>query len=312
MTEGLSHAGTNNVKPSFSVIIPTYNSERFIANALLSVFEQTYKNYELIVSDDGSADNTVKMIENISMKFPEIKIKILRNKHRGPGSARNRGIEAAGNEWIAFLDSDDVWIKEKLEKIAEFILNYPQVNLICHNQKWVGNGRETVLNLAASFNRDINPLLSLYRKNALSPSGVTVKKALLLKAGMFDETLPSAQDYDLWLRLSMLPDIKIEYINDIMSIYVERSDNISSNIGLRLECMLMIGSRYYDNLRQVSYFPIVEKLKYKGRCYSKAGIDYIRKGNMRDGIFYLAVGTAMWPFRKDWVQKIIKKYLRSD
>ena len=307
MNDGSSCTSTHYGKPSFTIIIPTYNSEHFIGDSLLSVFEQTYADYEVIVSDDGSKDNTVKIVKNISDKFPAKKIKVLKNKHNGPGAARNIGIKAAGNEWIAFLDSDDVWVKGKLEKIAEFILNYPEVNLICHNQKWVGDGKETILNLAASFNKEISPFLSLYRKNSLSPSGVTIKKTLLLKAGMFDETLPSAQDYDLWIRLSMLPEIRIEYISDILSLYIERPDNISSNIGLRLECMLKIGSRYDDMLKRVSTFPMFEKLRYKGRCYSKAGIDFIRKGSILKGVLYLALGTAMWPFRRDWVQKIIRR-----
>ena len=302
-----SHAQTSNVKPSFSVVIPTYNSEHFIANSLLSVLEQTYENYEVIVSDDGSIDNTVKIIEDISAKFSEKKILVLRNNHEGPGAARNRGIEAARNDWIAFLDSDDIWNKEKLERAAEFILNFPDVDLVCHNEKWLEDGKEITLNLAASFNNKINPFLSLYRKNTLSPSGVTVKKALLLKAGMFDETLPSAQDYDLWLRLAMLPDIRIKYISDILSTYIERAGNISSDVGLRLECMLRIGRKNNNNLRQISSFPVLEKLRYTGRCYSKAGIDFMRKGNCLKGIRYLIIGIVIWPFRKDWVLKIIKK-----
>ena len=94
--------------PFISVVIPTYNSENFIAKTLETVFLQTYNNYEVIISDDGSSDNTVEVVKAVFDKYGHRENKILINSHEGAAAARNRGIEVANGDWISFLDSDDL------------------------------------------------------------------------------------------------------------------------------------------------------------------------------------------------------------
>ena len=120
-------------EPFISVVIPTYNAENFITKTLETVFSQTYNNYEVIVSDDGSSDNTVEVVKAVFDKYGHRENKILINSHGGPGVARNKGIEIASGQWIAFLDSDDQWYQEKLQKVADYINQHKEYNVICHS-----------------------------------------------------------------------------------------------------------------------------------------------------------------------------------
>jgi len=122
--------------PFISVVIPTYNSAEYITPTLESVFSQTYDNYEVIISDDGSSDNTNQIVNNIFVRFPDRATKLLANKHFGAGASRNIGIKAASGEWIAFLDSDDLWSDSKLWKVADYINNNENVDLVCHSEIW--------------------------------------------------------------------------------------------------------------------------------------------------------------------------------
>ena len=108
--------------PFISVIIPTYNSENFIAKTLETVSSQTYNKYEVIISDDGSTDNTVGVVKSFFVKYPFRNNELLINEHEGPGAARNKGIENARGDWVSFLDSDDIWNHNKLERVVRYIL----------------------------------------------------------------------------------------------------------------------------------------------------------------------------------------------
>lgn len=296
---------TNSLPPFFSIVIPTYNSALFINETLLSVLGQTYEDYEVIISDDGSTDDTIRVIEEISVRFPQKRITILRNAHEGPGAARNSGIEAAKSEWIAFLDSDDRWFSQKLQRVAEIILKDKAANLICHNEIWKKDGKETLFDYAQKYDPKIHPFLSLYRRNTLSPSAVVVKRNLIVRSGMFDASLPSAQDYDLWLRMAMLSELRLVYIDEALSLCLSRKGSISSNIEKRLECLMRINKKYYWKLKEIAGFPLMERLRYEGRWYAWAGLQLIRRKEISRGFALLIKGIAKWPFRFDWLLKMI-------
>jgi hypothetical protein len=112
--------------PMISVVIPTYNSGEFILRTLSSVLAQTYRDFEIVVSDDGSTDGTLDAVRTFLGGFPGISWRLVENSHGGPGAARNAGILAASGEWVAFLDSDDVWFPEKLSCVVAFIGLHPE------------------------------------------------------------------------------------------------------------------------------------------------------------------------------------------
>jgi len=296
-------------QPFFSVIIPTYNSSEYVGKTLSTVLEQTCKNYEIIVSDDGSSDNTVKVVKEVFDKYGHRENKILINSHEGAAAARNRGIEAANGDWISFLDSDDLWFKEKLSVVADYILRN-EVDVICHSTIEKSNEKEILIKRYKFYNPNVSPFLSLYRSNAIGTSAVTVKKNLLVEAGLFDKSLPAAHDYDLWLRVAMIPNIRIGFIREPLVYYITRQGNISSNVEQRLQCLLKIEKKYYKVLKRLSKFPWIERAHFRGKIFASSGLVLIRTSYIRRGLVLLFVGLAWWPFRVDWINKLIKnKYL---
>jgi glycosyltransferase involved in cell wall biosynthesis len=293
--------------PFISVVIPTYNSENFITKTLEKVFSQTYNNYEVIVSDDGSTDNTVGVVRSFFLQNSSRKKALLINKHEGPGAARNKGIENASGDWISFLDSDDLWNHNKLESVVGYILKNDDIDLVCHSLVAIDGSKETLMDPSKYFNNKIDPFLSIYRENSLYTSALTIKKSILYQAGLFDNKLPSAQDYDLWLRLGMINKIKMGFIEDPLSKTIIREGNISSNVERRLKCMLEISRKYYVELKKVSTVPIIEKTRFEGRIYSSVGLKLLGRKNIAKGIYYLFIGLLKWPFRYDWICKLIIK-----
>ncbi len=178
-----------------SVIIPSYNRIQTIKPALHSVIQQSIPACEIIVVDDGSTDQTNQLMQE---QFPEIRL--IRQKNQGVSAARNRGIREATGNWIAFLDSDDTWLMDKLSLQVEEIKKNPK-HPLCHtNEFWVRNGKR------------VNPMKKHEKKGGfifqnclprcvISPSSTLIKKDLFDQVGVFDETLPACEDYDLWLRI---------------------------------------------------------------------------------------------------------------
>jgi len=293
--------------PFISVIIPTYNSENFIAKTLETLYSQTYNNYEVIVSDDGSTDNTVGVVRSLFLQNSSRKKALLINKHEGPGAARNKGIENASGDWISFLDSDDLWNHNKLESVAGYILKNDDIDLVCHSLIAIDGSKENLMDPSEYFNNKIDPFLSMYRKNCLYTSALTIKKGILYQAGLFDNKLPSAQDYDLWLRLGLINKIKMGFIEEPLSKYIIREGSISSNFEARLQDMLEISRKYYAEIKKVSKVPKIEKTRFEGRIYSSVGLMFLRKKNITKGTYYLFIGLLIWPFRYDWIRKFVIK-----
>ncbi len=229
----------------FSVVCPTYNSAEFVRATIESVLNQELLPEELILIDDGSRDSTIKVLEDIRSEYKgPVVIKILHCLHNGPGAARNQGIIAAKSEWIAFLDSDDLWYNHKLLEVDRQININPDINILCHSENYVQlSGEKRVLNYGEYVVNNIEFKKSIFRINPFSTSATVCKKELLLKHGMFDEKLMSSQDYELWLRLA--PFMDPCFIENVLGEYYERQGNISTTKSLsRLKNMLIIYYRY--------------------------------------------------------------------
>ena len=183
-------------KPQVSVIIPTYNRGWILKEAIDSVLAQDYKDFELIVVDDGSTDNTSEVLAPYGND-----IRIFFQKNKGVSAARNRGITEASGQYIAFLDSDDLWLPRKLSTQINFFNQMPDA-LICQTEEiWIRNGRR--VNPKKRHKKlsgmIFEPSLELC---LVSPSAVMIRRSLFDRVGEFDVTLPACEDYDLWLRTS--------------------------------------------------------------------------------------------------------------
>ncbi len=215
-----------NIEQDVTVVCPTYNSAAFISASLHSVAEQTKKPAEVVVVDDGSSDATCEVVERFARTAP-FRVRLLRLPHRGPGAARNAGVRAAATPWVAFLDSEDLWFSEKLERVAAKARQMPDVQFFCHHEEnWRIDGSNKLMDFArgVDLSRPIVP--QLYRRNFFTPSAVICRREPLVACGLFDETYPSAQDYELWMRLA--PQVKIAFIEEVLGVYVERKGSISS------------------------------------------------------------------------------------
>ncbi|MGD8344984.1 MAG: glycosyltransferase [Desulfobacterales bacterium] len=183
-------------KPLVSVIIPTYNRDWIVTEAIESVLAQDFSDYELIVVDDGSTDRTPEILAAYQNQLT-----VLRQANCGVSAARNRGIAAAAGRLIAFLDSDDLWLPQKLTAQANFFADNPDAVICQTEERWVRNGvrvnpKKRHLKFSGMiFERSLALCL-------VSPSAVMIKRSLFDAVGVFDEDLPACEDYDLWLRIS--------------------------------------------------------------------------------------------------------------
>ncbi len=177
-----------------SVIIPTYNRKGFLKEALISVLNQKNVNLEIIVVDDGSTDGTREEIKN----FP---IRYFYKERGGPASARNLGIKKAKGNFIAFLDSDDLWLEEKAYLQLKFFQENPEYLIVHSNEIWIKRGK--VLKQKERHKKgggdQFERALELC---IISPSAVMMKRELFDLVGLFDESFPACEDYEFWLRVT--------------------------------------------------------------------------------------------------------------
>jgi glycosyltransferase involved in cell wall biosynthesis len=187
--------------PLVSVIIPTYNRDSVLERAIRSVLGQTFRDFELIVVDDGSIDSTTHLLNSFDGK-----LKALAQENQGVSAARNLGIKESTGVLLAFLDSDDEWLPEKLTRQTA-LFDGRNPHFVCHTDEiWLRNGKELQqkeIHLKQGgrfFHRALERCL-------ISPSSVMISRELLDRIGWFDTDLPAAEDYDLWLRITAFHEV---------------------------------------------------------------------------------------------------------
>ena len=197
--------------PSVSVIIPVYNRAGLLAEAVESVMKQTFRDYELIIADDCSDDSPEPAIEKLSRKY-SVPVKWVRlQKHSGmPGLVRNRGAEKAAGSYIAFLDSDDLWVPEKLE-VQSAVPACGRLPVLSHTREhWIRNGKP-VSQASQKHIRSGMMFAAALRKCVIGPSTVMIEKKLFERYEGFREDIEVAEDYELWLRITS--ENPVEYID---------------------------------------------------------------------------------------------------
>lgn len=189
-----------------SVIIPTHNRRDFVREAIASVLAQTYQNFEIIVVDDGSDDDTRAVVEEFSRAYPVVQY-VFQSNH-GVSAARNYGVALSGGQFLAFLDSDDVWQPAKLETQIAFFAAHPEA-AICHTEEiWLRNGVR--VNPHHKHRKASGDIFARSLELCLvSPSAVMLRRTLFDQMGGFDPDLRACEDYDLWLRIAALMPIHL-------------------------------------------------------------------------------------------------------
>ncbi|NOY61231.1 MAG: glycosyltransferase [Calditrichaeota bacterium] len=245
-----------------SVIIPTFNRAALILEALESVLRQTVAVDEIIIVDDGSDDDTAAVLQK-----HKDSIRIVCQENRGVSAARNRGIAEAKYEWLAFLDSDDLWHANKIKRQKEALHGHVDSEICYTDEEWRKDGKWKNQKLIhQKFSGWIYP--QCLPRCIISPSSVLLHRSIFKTVGLFDESLPACEDYDLWLRVA--GRFPVLYLPE--KLIVKRAGSwtqLSQNHSLdryriiALQKMLDSGTLQYDDEKKT-----MEMLVEKCRVYS--------------------------------------------
>lgn len=267
--------------PKTSIIIPTYQRPQQLRKAIESVLAQSFKDFELIVVDDASNDET----EGVVRTFDDDRIIYMcHSSNRGGGAARNTGLKSAGGEYIAFLDDDDEWLPSKLAKQMEILEHSdPMVGGVYAGYFKVRYGTEEVMKVTVPTKRG-NIYQELLSQNCIgSTSLVLLKKECFQEIGMFDESLPSFQDYDLWIRISQ--KFNFEYVGEpLLKYYVHEKKVWNSPENLRKGLDIIV-----EKFGNATW----KQRKFYGKQYNGLGVMYCFQGDLQKG--RLAFNRA-WTF----------------
>ena len=289
-------------QPMVSVIIPAYNAVWCIVEALDSVRQQTYEDYEVIVVNDGSTDNTKEVVEAYFAQYPLLKAqaRLINQTNKRLGGARNTGIWASKSELVAFLDADDVWYPEKLKRVMEvFGSSREKIGLVCHDERVVKNGQTVRINHYGPWEPHMYERL-LFNDNCLSPSAVVVRKDLLDKVGGFSENprFHSIEDYDLWLKLSRLT--RFVFLHEVLGEYRLFEDSLGSAIKYNLENTLSVLECHFSEYFRKRKISVVDKIhiqRRKSLVYRRAVRQSQKRGQFGNAFQYLLESLKLYPFR---------------
>ncbi|MDA1090640.1 MAG: glycosyltransferase family 2 protein [Proteobacteria bacterium] len=230
-----------------SVIVAAYQANATIARTLASIAGQTLKPKEVVIVDDGSTDATFEAANAASANMNGIELRVFRSEgNLGAGAARNRAIEEATGTYLAFLDADDEWMAEKLERSMAHMESGDYV-LVGHDYVTEDGPPH---HCEQRFLESGDAFVNLYRKGYIASSSVVVRRGAVIAAGGFDPGLRNAQDFDLWLALTRGPDSHFLVFGDALLRYHPGPGGIMSHTQRRLECCLTIAQRYIPDLKR--------------------------------------------------------------
>jgi len=254
-----------------SVIIPTYNYGHYIEEAIDSVLAQTYKDYEIIVVDDGSTDNTEEVVSKYGPK-----IKYIYQENQGLSAARNTGIKKSNGEYIAILDSDDLWFPWKLEKQmklfeANSVLGLVYSDGFAFSEKGVFDdflfGENTNFYRGRVFDK-------LLLNNFISCPSALVKRDCFNKVGLFDTSLDACEDWDMWLRISLY--YEIDYVNEPLVKHREHKGSMHTKAEMMEEAALKVLNKIFLQ-KNISF---ILKRKAYSKIYLISGDRYYNVGKL--------------------------------
>jgi glycosyltransferase involved in cell wall biosynthesis len=281
--------------PEVSIIIPTYNRSNFMLECLDSIWKQTYNNYEVIIVDDGSTDNTRDILK---ASIQDNRIIYFYQKNQGAARARNKGIESASGKFITFLDSDDCFLPNKLLNQIKYFEKFPDANIVHSNfYKFDQDGNNLGIRNTSFFSGDIYPSILLYWKMLIPISCVMIRTEIIKDVGYFDEKLGNfGEDLDLLARISK--KYPFHHINECL-------------VGIRVHSSNLSG----DNTNFINnHLPYIEKMSlevagvFKRRMYSKlylyGGLTLLGKGknsHMKIARKNFFTSLQYWPIQiKSW------------
>ena len=277
--------------PAVSIVIPTYNHAHFLRQALESVRAQTFADWEAIVVNNFSEDDTVAVVT----AFDDPRIRLINFRNHGViAASRNEGIRLAAGELIAFLDSDDHWHPQKLARCTAAIAG--GLDLACHGENWTSENAPTRAMFYGPAPRADYPRL-LFNGNCISTSAVLVRKAALSRVNSFreDPAFITAEDYDLWLRLAR-DGARIGFVPEILGEYRMHDGNASKALLRHLEAELAVVNDHFAALKAVGPLSQLRVRRRRARVYYGAGRGFQEAGNRRESWHWFGRALRESPF----------------
>lgn len=227
--------------PAVSVVVATYNYGRFLAGALDSALSQTFLDFEVIVIDDGSTDDTAVVI---APYLDNPRVRYEHTDHLGQPGAKNTGIRLARGRYVAFLDADDLWLPTKLEKQIPLFAADPDLGVVYCRRRWIDEeGRELDRRERQPHRGDV--LAPIFWRPFVCFSSTVVRRAVFDDVGLFDEEIPLAIDYDLWLRVASR--YRFDYVDEPLVKYRTGHANLSRRQAERCGYVRRIIDRFLDD-----------------------------------------------------------------
>jgi GT2 family glycosyltransferase len=265
--------------PLFTVIMPVFNRALYVRQAVESVLRQTLADWELIVIDDGSTDDSRRIVEDLTRADP--RVTRLRQDRRGPGAARNAGLALARGQWIAYLDSDDLWLPQALEAYAAYLAGHPQACLIYGHAHGI-DAAGTVVERPFRYQDRPTDTRDLFAHVFLLPSALCHRRSLIDQAGRFDEDLPNAEDYDLFLRMSLHG--RFDPLGAVTTLHRRHATNLSFQTGPTRLCEAGILERFLARHGPQAAIDPRRIRRRLARVYCSAARQFVRSGQYRQAL----------------------------
>ncbi len=276
------------LSPLISVVISTYNHEYFLREALQSVCAQTFTDWEAIVVNNYSEDDTIAVVE--SFADPRIRLENFRN-NGVIGASRNRGIALAQGRFVAFLDSDDTWYPEKLARCMECFKD--DVGLVAHGLHWIGE-RERDFFCGPEQRATFDALLD--QGNCITPSATVVLKSILESVGGFSENpaIVTSEDYHLWIKLAKA-GIRMLFIREVLGEYRVHSGNQSGSVVRHLNSVLGVIEEFVPDKKLRTWLDRMRLRRRYAIAYYGAGRAMQHNGRFVDSLPLLMRAINYWP-----------------
>lgn len=307
-----------------SVIIPAYQAAPTIRTAFESIRDQTFRDYEVLITDDGSNDNTLEICKKYANEHPEMRILSASIRHAGVAAARNDAIARAKGEFVSFLDSDDRWKPEKLERVAALISSDPQADLIYHDVMMVTPSGQSWKEISGPPPPDPYRHL-LLENNILATTSVTVRRSRLSTTGGFDcnPDFEICEDYELWVRLAR-SRARFAYIPEILAEINRVDGSLSSNtirhmtnsLNVRRYCL----QRAFDDGILSSKELKRQRYRVAARCHAKIAIAQAKQRHLittlqsaaaAAGALFQIILRGDWEMVRQSARKILRLRRRS-
>jgi len=252
---------------AINIIIPAYNQAQYVGQAIQSVLDQTFPDFELVVVDDGSTDDTPEVLAG----FLDLRLRVIRQANSGLSAARNTGLRESSAPLVTFLDADDLFLPNKLAVLGAFLESHPQVGLVSGGMQFVDkDGRLLGQKAAAPASLALSELLL---GNPLPVGGVLLRRVWLDRVGVFDESLRACEDWDLWLRMASA-GCQLAWVEQAMVAYRIHPEQMTQESGRMRKAMLSVLDKFFNRPDLAAHLIECQNRAYASALVKAAGRAY--------------------------------------